>query len=152
MRIIVTGTPGTGKTVAAKAIAKQLRYPYLSLKKFTKDYNLRESYDKERKTYEVDTNKLVKELKKFLKNKKDIVIDGHLSHYLPKSYVDLCVVTKCSLKTLQQRLKKRRYSKAKIRENLDAEIFDVCLTEAKERGHKVKVIDTDKKYQHRLQI
>ena len=78
------------------------------------------------------------------KSKKDLVIDSHLSHYLPKKYVDLCVVTKCDLKVLKKRLEKRKYSKEKIRENLDVEIFDICLNEAKEKGHKVKVVDTSK--------
>ena len=36
------------------------------------------------------------------------------------------------------------YSKSKIRENLDAEIFDICLNEAKEKGHSTFVIDTTK--------
>ena len=75
---------------------------------------------------------------------KGIIIDSHLSHYLPKKYVDLCVITKCSLKTLEKRLKKKKYSKEKIKENLECEIFDVCLNEAKEAGHKILVVDTTK--------
>ena len=59
-----------------------------------------------------------------------------------KKYADLCIVTKSSLKTLEERLKKRKYTKSKIRENLDAEIFDVCLNEAKEKGHNMLVFDT----------
>lgn len=76
--------------------------------------------------------------------KKGIIIDSHLSHYLPKRFVDLCMVTKCNLKVLEKRLKNRKYSKSKARENLDAEIFDICFTEAIENGHKVSVIDTTK--------
>ncbi|GAF74200.1 unnamed protein product, partial [marine sediment metagenome] len=68
----------------------------------------------------------------------------HLSHYLPKKYIDLCIITKCNLKTLEKRLKKKRYNKAKIRENLDCEIFDICLNEAKEAKHKILIIDTTK--------
>jgi len=34
--------------------------------------------------------------------------------------------------------------KRKIRENLDAEIFDVCLNEAKEKGYRIKIINTTK--------
>ena len=73
-----------------------------------------------------------------------MVIDSHLSHYLDKKYVDLCVVVKCDIKVLKKRLEKKKYSKAKIRENLDSEILDVCLVEALENGHKIKVIDTTK--------
>jgi adenylate kinase len=54
----------------------------------------------------------------------------------------LCIVTKCNLKELEKRLKKRGYNKAKIRENLDCEIFDVCLNEAMKKGHKIKIFDT----------
>ena len=88
------------------------------------------------------TNKTnsIKKLKKI----KGIIIDSHLSHYLPKKYVDLCIVTKCDLKELQKRLKKKKYDKEKIRENLDCEIFDVCLNEAREAGHKIIVINTTK--------
>ncbi len=42
-------------------------------------------------------------------------------------------------------MKKRKYSKEKIRENLDCEIFDVCYNEALEKGHKVKIVYTDKR-------
>ena len=56
----------------------------------------------------------------------------------------MVIITKSNLKTLEKRLKNKRYSKAKIRENLDCEIFDICLNEAKEFGHKIKIIDTTK--------
>jgi len=36
------------------------------------------------------------------------------------------------------------YSKDKIQENLECEIFDVCLNEAKEAGHKVIVFNATK--------
>ena len=73
-----------------------------------------------------------------------MIIDSHLSHHLPKKYVDLAIITKTELKILEKRLKKRRYNKDKIRENLDCEIFDICLNEAKEAKHKILVVDTTK--------
>ncbi len=74
-----------------------------------------------------------------------LVIDSHLSHYLPKEKVKLCVICKCDVKELRKRLKKRGYAKAKIEENVEAEIMDVCLNEAKEEGHRIKIIDTSPK-------
>lgn len=144
MIIIVTGTPGTKKTTLAKAIAKKYKLKYVDVNKVIKENNLREKYDRKRKTWEIDTEKLNKALLEIIKKNKKIVIDSHLIHYLPKRYVDLCIVTKCDLKELEKRLKKRKYSKAKIRENLDCEIFDVCLMEAKEKKHKIIVLDTTK--------
>jgi len=143
--IAVTGTPGTGKTTLSKKLALKLGFSYLDVNKIIKKYNLSEEYDKKRKTKIIDIKKLNKELIKEIKSiKNGLIIDSHLSHYLPKKNVDVCIVTKCNLKLLEKRLKKRRYSKLKIRENLDSEIFDICSNEAKEKGHKVLVVDTTK--------
>mgnify|MGYP000481934258 CR=1 FL=1 len=145
--IVVTGTPGTGKTTLAKRIAREKKYKYFDVNALIKDKKLRESYDMKRQTYNVNVKKLNKFLLKLILEEKDkktkgMVLDSHLSHYLPARYVDLCVVTKTDLKRLKRRLEKRGYSKNKVRENLDAEIFDVCLQEAKEEGHKVSIIKT----------
>ena len=203
--IIVTGTPGTGKTTLSKKLAKKLDFSYLDVNETIKKYKLSEGYDKKRKTKIVDVKKLnralIKEISiiknslnktpisknwsknsikkislikfnkikytrkskifgvlkisdfhdneiKSMKNHKNIkngiIVDSHLSHYLPKRYVDLCIVAKCGLKELERRLKKKKYPHNKIRENLDAEIFDICLNEAKESGHKVIVIGATK--------
>jgi len=146
--ILVSGTPGTGKTTYAKKIAKQKSYKYIDVNKVVSSHNLSSGYDKKRDTTVIDTDKLNKVLIKLIneekkKKTKGFVIDSHLSHYLPKKYADLCIITKCDLKTLKKRLEKRGYSKDKVRENLDAEIFDVCRVEAEERGHLVKVIFAD---------
>lgn len=161
--IIITGSVGTGKTTLAKKLAEKLSYKYIDVNKTIKKYKITGGYDKKRKTKIINIKKLnkylIKEIENFkstnkkantkktinkkpLKNKinkkiKGVIIDSHLSHYLPKKYADLCIVTKCDLKVLEKRLKKRGYSKEKIRENLDAEIFDVCLEEAKGERHKI---------------
>jgi len=146
--VIITGTPGTGKTTLAKQLAKKLNFHYLGVNKIIKKYKISEGYDKKRKTKIIDVKKLnkalIREINNYKKIKNGIVIDSHLSHHLPSKYVDLCIVTKCNLKILERRLKKKKYSKGKIRENLDVEIFDVCLNEAKENKHKILVIDTTK--------
>ncbi|MBI4440588.1 adenylate kinase family protein [Candidatus Woesearchaeota archaeon] len=141
--IAVTGTPCTGKTSLATALAKELGYEYVDVAQVIKANHLEESYDEERQCAVVDTEKLVSTVCDMLRKGKNYVIDSHLSHYLPNTLVDLCIVTKCDLKTLKQRLEDRNYSKYKVRENLDAEIFDVCLVEAmEEQEHEILVVDT----------
>ncbi len=147
--IIVSGTPGTGKTTIAKKTAKEKGYEYIDVNKVIEKEKLSEGYDKKRDTKIIDIERLNKAVIRLIENKKKerikgIIIDSHLSHYLPKKYVDLCIITKCDLKALKKRLEKRGYSKAKIRENMDAEIFDTCRIEAEERGHKIKIINTQK--------
>ena len=140
---IVTGSVGAGKTTLAKKLARKKKAKYVDVNKIIDEYKLGEGYDKKRKCNIVDVKKLNKALIKIIKNsKEDLVIDSHLSHFLPPKYVDLCIVTKCSIKKLRARLKKRGYSKAKVEENVDAELFDVCLNEAKELGHKIKIVYT----------
>ena len=150
--IVVSGVPGTGKTTLSKKLSKRLNFYYLDVHKIIFKYKLSEGYDRKRKTKIIDTDKLNKklilEIKNLRKNKKHkgIIIDSHLSHYLPRRYVDSCVVTKCDIKELSKRLKKKKFHQSKIKENIEAEIFDVCLNEAKERGHKVMIIDSTKPF------
>jgi len=141
--IIVTGSVCSGKTTLARLLAKKYHAIYIDVNDLIKQYKLYSGYDKKMKSYIVNINRLNKFLIKLIKgSKNNLILDSHLTRYLPSKYVDLCYVTKCNLKTLKKRLEKRRYSKEKVRENLDVEILDVCLTEALENKYKVKVIDT----------
>ena len=143
--IIVTGTPATGKTVIAKKLSLLLKFKYIDVNKLIIKNKLYSSYDKVRNTKIVPIRPLLANLKQIIaKSENSVIIDSHLSHFLSDRLVDLCIVTKCSLKKLKKRLEKRYQSK-KVRENLDAEIFDVCLFEAQENSHEIFVINTSKK-------
>ncbi|PIN80138.1 kinase [Candidatus Woesearchaeota archaeon CG10_big_fil_rev_8_21_14_0_10_34_8] len=142
MAIIVTGTPGTGKTEVAKAIAKKMKMKYVNVNDVIKKHKLIEEFDEERDTNVIDEEKLVEVLVEMIKKNDKIVIDSHMAHDVPSEYVDRCVVTKCELKELKKRLEKRGYKPEKVRENLDSEIFDICLNEAKEKGHKLMIVNT----------
>src|SRR3989344_6262261 len=136
--IIVSGSVGAGKTTIAMNLAHKLKAVYVDVNSLVDEYGLSGGYDKKRKSKIVDVDKLNKVLIEMIKkSKKRLIIDGHLSHFLPAKYVEKCYIVKCDLKELKKRLEERGYSKSKIRENLDAEIFDVCLEEAREVGHKI---------------
>ena len=143
--IIVSGTPGTGKTKIAKLISKEIKYKYIDLNLLIKSRRLFDYFDKKRKSNVVDIKKLNRFIIKFIKKwKTNLVFDSHLSHFIPKKYVNLCIIAKCDIKKLKSRLIKRKYNKLKIKENIESEIFNVCLNEAKEIGHNIIVIDTTK--------
>lgn len=145
MIICISGSIGTGKTSIAKILARKLNYKYIDVNKLIKKNKIYDKYNKEFDSYEVDIKKLNKFLLRYLKDKRNLILDSHLSHYLSSKYVDYCIICKCNIKELRKRLEKRYYKQQKIRENLDAEIFDVCLVEALENKHRVIVIDTTNK-------
>jgi adenylate kinase len=144
--ICVTGAVGTGKTYVSEKLAKALNYEYVDVTKLIKKNKISSGYDKKNHCELVDTKKLNKFLIEIISGfNSGVIIDSHLSHYLPKKYINLCIVTKCDIKVLNERLKKRKYTKSKIKDNIEAEIFDVCLLESKKRKHNVLVLDTTKK-------
>ena len=148
MKIIcVSGSVGSGKTTLSKKLSKALDYEYIDVTKLIKNNNLSSGYDKENQCEIVDVKKLNKFLIELIKNsKKDMIIDSHLSHYLPKKYVDECIVTTCEIGKLRERLKKRGYNANKIKDNVEAEIFDTVVIEAKEAKHNLLVVNTTEGY------
>jgi len=140
--IAISGTPGTGKTTLATFLSKALGFSRIDLHEHYK--RLATSYDRKKQCYVLDIERvaaLVREEKR--EASRGIIIDSHISHLLPRRLVNLCIILTCSdLKTLEKRLKKKKYSRKKIRENLEAEIFQVCWLEAQERGHKILSFDT----------
>lgn len=145
MVIIITGTPGTGKTTYAKQLAAKLGYTYLDLNEFIIQRGLHEGKDPLRDTLIVDEEALLTALLPKIVANPEMIVDGHLSHEIPKENVTKCIVIKCELKELEKRLKARGYSDEKVRENLDAEIFDTSLHEAEEYGHKAEIVWTSEK-------
>jgi adenylate kinase len=148
MKIIcVTGTPGTGKTTVAQRLAKKGSFRYVDVNAVIAKQKLSEGYDRKNKCKIVDVKKLSRAILDHVKNEKiDVaVVDSHLSHYIPAKSVALCLVTKCNLKLLKQRMKRRGYSDNKIKENLECEIMDVCLSDAAYAGHNTFVVETDSK-------
>src|SRR3989338_1960326 len=146
--VAISGTPGTGKTSIAKELSLSKRWKLIEISKFAKKHGLYEKYDRARQTYIVDASHLVRHLKQAimaLQGHNGIIVDGHMAHFLPASYVDLCVIVKADLHTIINRLRKRGYSATKVRENLDSEIFDICLEEARSFGHRPLILDTGKK-------
>lgn len=132
--IAVTGTPGTGKSLACAQIRE---YHVIDLNALIKKNTRKFAFDSNRESIEVPP----RELKKLLPAVRgDAIIEGHLSHLINP---DITIVLRCSPKKLGARLRRRGWSEAKIRENQEAEAVDVILIEAlARRGSKVFEIDT----------
>jgi adenylate kinase len=142
--IAVTGTPGAGKTYFAKQLcSSHPEYEYLDLNAYLKEKELYEQYDDKDETFIVDEKRLTEIVRPLIEHsQKTVVIDSHLSHYIDPALISLCYVVRCPLAALHDRLKQRSYSEKKIRDNLDSEIFQICLNEADEMGHTIESIES----------
>ena len=62
-----------------------------------------------------------------------LIIDYHSPGMIPDSdYIDGVFVIRCSNDKLYDRLRQRNYSEKKLEQNIQSEIFQVCLDEARE--------------------
>jgi len=133
MRVAVTGTPGVGKTTAC-ALVKVVRVVHVN--ELAEEVGACTGYDKKRGTKEVDVAKLRKAVSCM---EGDVILEGHLSHYLSP---DLAIVLRCSPSVLEERLRRKRWTAKKVRENVEAEAVDVVLIEALEEAPEVCEVNT----------
>jgi len=143
--ILVTGTPAVGKTTVATRLAEQLKAHYVNLTDFANKKQLVLEVDEARDTSVIDEAKMRRKLKALIaKAQTDIVIDGHYAAAVtPKAPVSNVFVLRRNPVQLREFMRKRRYDEAKQKENLEAEILDVCLVEALSKQEKSKVCELD---------
>lgn len=134
MIIAITGTPGTGKSRAARILAKRTGCDLLGLNREIVERKLYSSYDRRRKTFVADMAKVRKFVKQYARGKRCVLVDSHLSHDIGASVV---IVLRCRPDVLGRRLKKRGWAIAKIRENVEAERIGVIRSEAKGRVFEI---------------
>ena len=126
--LLITGTPGTGKTTISKLLAKKMAAEYISITRLVRRYGLQSSIDRERRTKIVDLNKTRAKLHELLQGKERLVIvDTHLPDCLPKGFVKKVIVLRCDPSVLEPRLRRKGWNVGKIRENVLAELLDSCL-------------------------
>ncbi|TCD66369.1 factor activating pos9 [Steccherinum ochraceum] len=130
--IIITGTPGTGKTTHAQLLVEESPVPlrHINVGQWAKERNLYESYDEEWQSHTVDEDRLLDELEPLVAEG-GLVLDWHTCELFPERWADLVVVLRCDHTRLWERLEKRDYALKKIQENNEAEIMEVVLDEAR---------------------
>ncbi|KAF1813130.1 P-loop containing nucleoside triphosphate hydrolase protein [Eremomyces bilateralis CBS 781.70] len=129
--IIITGTPGVGKSTHCEQLAEATGLKHMSINQIVKDRNCAEGFDDELKSWIVDEDKLLDAIEDEVKDG-GYIIDWHACDIFPESWIDLVVVLRCDTAVLYDRLSGRKYSPKKLEENMDAEIMQVLLDEARE--------------------
>lgn len=130
--IIITGTPGVGKSSISSLLASRIGGEVISVGKLVEEEKLHLGWDDERKTYIADIDAVSKRIGEIIKAKHGtIIIEGHYAvHVVPPEKVNLVFVLRRDPRELRKVLESRLYDQRKIQENLAAEILDVCLFDA----------------------
>ena len=136
MRIALTGTPGTGKTTAAKL----LPFRVIDLNALVRDEELSLGTDPERGCLVADVDSLARRVEELAPEEDEemVILEGHFSH----QFASEAIVLRTSPTVLRERLARRGYPEKKVRENLEAEALDVILVEATAWCERVSEIDT----------
>ncbi|RLF19827.1 MAG: hypothetical protein DRZ82_04335 [Thermoprotei archaeon] len=138
--ILITGSPGVGKTTIAKALSHELRIPWLNVAQVVSSHNLG-IYDPESDTYDVDVNVLRSTLIRTIKE--DVIVDSVIPDILPKSMVKLVIVLRLDPIEMAKRLIKRGWKLRKILENVEAELLSVITYEAVRYYGTNKVVEVN---------
>ena len=143
--IVVTGTPGVGKTVCSQLFAREISARHIDIGGLVREHDLTLGMDSERETSIADIDRLSDLLSVLLEApRQDCVVEGHLAPYvLDASDIELAYVLRCDPDQLLSRLMKRGFSESKAIENVASEILGVCLWEAVNRFGEDQVAEID---------
>lgn len=144
MIIVVTGTPGVGKSKIAMELARRNNAEYLNLSDFIIKNKLFITYEEKYQSYIIDEEKVIKTINQYINftsSSRSIVIETIYPSLI--SSADKVIVLRRNPYELYAILKKRGWSEFKVAENVMAEILGIISTEAKEVfSEKVCEIDT----------
>uniref|UniRef100_A0A7S2SS55 Adenylate kinase isoenzyme 6 homolog n=1 Tax=Rhizochromulina marina TaxID=1034831 RepID=A0A7S2SS55_9STRA len=129
--VLVTGTPGTGKTATASLIAEKTELQHLEVSELVKREECHEGWDEDRKSHIIDEDKLLDAMEPLMEQGGQVV-DFHGCDLFPERWFDLILVLRCNNTSLFDRLSERGYSATKVSENVECEIMQVILEEARE--------------------
>ncbi|VDP07378.1 unnamed protein product [Soboliphyme baturini] len=127
--ILVTGTPGCGKSILAEQLAVRSGLTYASVAKIAANNNFYEEYDENYECYVLDEEKLVDYMEDQMDRGGNIV-DYHGCDLFPQRWFDAVFVLRTDNTVLYDRLMRRNYNPKKLQENIECEIFGVLYEEA----------------------
>ncbi|CAN0854256.1 Adenylate kinase isoenzyme 6 homolog [Linum grandiflorum] len=129
--ILITGTPGTGKTTTSTALAEATELRHINIGDLVKEKKLHDGWDEQFECHVINEDLVCDEIEDAMEEGGNIV-DYHGCDFFPERWFDRVVVLQTENSVLFDRLTKRGYSETKIKNNIECEIFQVLLEEAKD--------------------
>lgn len=112
-----------------------LQYEHLPVSQIALDNQFIEtSLDPKFNSYNIKEDELLDHLEddKQIHARGGYVVEYHASELFPERWFDLVIVLRCDRNVLKKRLEQRQYALKKIVENMECEMWNVCLEEAQE--------------------
>jgi adenylate kinase len=128
--ILITGTPGTGKTETSKLAAERIGFKHINVGDLVKLHECYEGKDNEFDALIVDDDKICDVMEPIMAEGGNIV-DFHSVELFPERWFELVLVLRSDTAVLYDRLVERGYNDKKRNENIECEIMQVVLDEAR---------------------
>ncbi|OAY62765.1 Adenylate kinase isoenzyme [Ananas comosus] len=128
--LLVTGTPGTGKTTTSSLLADATALRHVNVGDVVRDKGLHDGWDDEFDCYIINEDLVCDELEEMMEEGGNIV-DYHGCEFFPERWFDRVVVLQTDNSILHDRLASRGYMGSKLTNNIECEIFQVLLEEAR---------------------
>ncbi len=142
--IVISGTPGTGKTLVAKELSKLLNAKYVNLSELVISEGLYDEYDRDRDSYVINEDLLRDYLRRLVMGTDGyVVIDSHYGELIDDDLLSKLIVLRLHPKELLRRLLGKGWALSKVAENVEAEIVGVCTYNALNEHPKDKVCEVN---------
>lgn len=151
--ILIAGTPGTGKTslvqeLLSHASLSQIIH-HVDISAYVKEHSLHEGIDDQLDSLVIDEDALIDHLKESVVTPRlstgGILFEYHGCDFLPSEWIDRVFVLRTENSKLYDRLTTRGYNDTKLHNNLEAEIFQTILDEAREAFSDVVELQSNSK-------
>ena len=138
-------------------IAEKLKMKHLNIGSIIQQNDCHDGYDTELESHVLDEDKLIDVLENYFDSEEDndenddmgesnsgdctggIVADYHACELFPERWFDLILVLRANTHILYDRLVQRGYSEKKRTQNMECEIMQIILEEAKE-SYAVEIV------------
>ncbi len=141
MRLVITGSPGVGKTRAAYLLGKRLKHRVFNEKQLALEKGIGK-WDSGEDELVIPLEPFAQELDKLFGQEKNVIVEGHLLCEL-KTKADFVVLIRLDPEALEARLESRGYSAEKVQDNVFCEGIDYCKKHVLRNYPEEKVVEIE---------